>query len=228
MDVLDKAMREVRRHLTHLGNAKQDRTIAFVAARSASTRIDSARVQLGRVLREIKKGNLWMGRKGPEGERRYSSFENFVRAEVALSYAMVQKLVRLVEQYSDDEIAKYGVSKLLIVLRQPNESRKEMLEAIVRGATSNTLEVMGGCLPKNKGDASVITATFRMPGCPAGGDFVYQIPIEQVGKTRVGVLEVNGATLELRVREKMIVVVVKRACAKRGPKVGWKEARKAS
>ncbi len=87
--------------------------------------------QLGREIKAIHESELWMARsaegKGKKGQR-YKAFDQFVRAELAMTAANAFSLAKVAAEFSEEQVREIGPSKLALVLQAPKEARKALIK----------------------------------------------------------------------------------------------------
>lgn len=94
--------------------------------------------QLGNVLLDVEKRQLWKQRVDDEGTSTYkvSGFDAFVREECGFTKANAYMIMDVAKNYSEEQVKAFGVWKLGLVLRAPTESQAKILEESVAGGKS--------------------------------------------------------------------------------------------
>ena len=91
--------------------------------------------RLGREIKRIVENRLWMLRAGDDGVA-YRTFKQFVSAELGMSYFNAHRIMQVAEAYTEKQMKEIGVTKCHLMLKLPEDKRKEMLEQTQRDGAS--------------------------------------------------------------------------------------------
>jgi len=84
--------------------------------------------KLGEELKGIHERQLWKLRVDDSGKCRYRSFEVFCAQEIGMSGTQCYKLIDIANQFNEDQVRKFGTTKLGLVLQAPKEDQAELLK----------------------------------------------------------------------------------------------------
>ncbi len=85
-------------------------------------------LKLGRAFKHIHDKQLWKLRTDEHGKQKYLTFKSFCAAELTRSFKYVYMLMHVAENYTEEQIKDFGISKLAIGLQIPREQREKFLE----------------------------------------------------------------------------------------------------
>lgn len=119
-------------------------------ARAISLKSDSAQSiwELGAELGRIFDRSLWRLRKGDEGGERYKSWGQFCEAELGLSHGYSLRLIDVAREFTKEDVAAVGSTKLMVTLSVTKEHRPALLEEAKAGASVSDLKEKARELPK--------------------------------------------------------------------------------
>lgn len=117
-----------------------DLDAARAAIIEASNGVARSTWRLGRLLLDVQNHGLWQLRKNADGKCVYKSFGEFCRRECDLRHAMVSIAMKVADEFSEDDAARFGVTKLARLLAAPEEDRPALRQKLEQGATRKELE----------------------------------------------------------------------------------------
>ena len=79
-------------------------------------------------FKAIQDQELWKLRENSRGERAYTNFGQWAKTELAINASGAYQMIRLVEQFTEDDIKKIGPSKLRIALTLPKDKAAKLLK----------------------------------------------------------------------------------------------------
>lgn len=82
----------------------------------------------GVLLRRIRDEELWKERRTPDGRLAYNGYLGFVEDVIGMKAANVTRVIKVVENYSQEEVGKWGIARLSVSTRLPVENRQAFLE----------------------------------------------------------------------------------------------------
>lgn len=83
--------------------------------------------------------HLWQQRM-EDGKPKYKTWHQFVAAETGVSIGFANKMMRLVENFTQEHLQQLGVKALMIILGAPKEDHAALLSKAEDGATTRELE----------------------------------------------------------------------------------------
>jgi hypothetical protein len=98
--------------------------------------------KLGQAIREIYDGQLWKARAEGEGaaaKPKYTSFQTFCAAELGMTSVSAFKMMDVSKAFTEDDVRKFGASKLDLMLKVPEEHRPALLAKAEAGAGKREL-----------------------------------------------------------------------------------------
>lgn len=176
-------------------------------ARAAAYRKDTAQSiwELGRELGDIYDRSLWRLRVSEDGAERYKSWGQFCEAELGLSHGYSLRLIDVAREFTRDDVAAVGSTKLMVTLSVTKEHRPALLEQAKAGASVRDLKTTAQTLPQapqgeargTKGGAGAHRGPKKQPPPPP----TKKITVAMVEK-RVELIPKNdkGAPLLLKVQ----------------------------
>lgn len=105
--------------------AELDRAVERV--RECESSVKGSFWDLGRALGEIERGKLHLARRRDDGSPLYQTFDEFVKAELDYSPRHVRNIIDTSHNFSREEVARIGATKLTPLLRLSVEEREGML-----------------------------------------------------------------------------------------------------
>ncbi len=97
--------------------------------------------KLGQELLRVKTLGLWQLRTDAEGKPAYKGFNAFVRTECRLRHAMASYAMTVAEKYSEAQVLRHGVTKLLLLEEAPEEDRPALREQLETGEIKSKREL---------------------------------------------------------------------------------------
>jgi hypothetical protein len=82
----------------------------------------------GELLKRIRDQQLWKQRRNDQGRPVYRGYLDFVAAEVGFQAAYATRLIRIVENFSQEDLEQYGVSRLNVAASLPADERQAFVE----------------------------------------------------------------------------------------------------
>lgn len=96
--------------------------------------------QLGKRIRDVFEGQLWKLRVDADGKPRYKGFDAFVAHELGFTPTNAYKLMDLSKTFAEDDVRKFGTSKLGLLIEAPKEDQARIKEQIEKGASKREVE----------------------------------------------------------------------------------------
>lgn len=128
---------------------------AVLRVRQADANVKGAFWDLGVALGEIERGRLYLARTGEDGKPKYATFDQFVVAETQYTARHARDFVDLARNFSREDAAKFGSTKLTPLLRLTTEEREEVLAGAenksVRQIRSDVAQIADGRGPRETG-----------------------------------------------------------------------------
>lgn len=128
---------------------------AVLRVRQADANVKGAFWDLGVALGEIERGRLYLARVGVDGKPKYATFDQFVVAETQYTARHARDFVDLARNFSREDAAKFGSTKLTPLLRLTTEEREEVLAGAegksVRQIRSDVAQIADGRGPRETG-----------------------------------------------------------------------------
>jgi hypothetical protein len=112
--------------------------------------------QLGRKILEVYTATLWKLRLTDDGKQRYKGFEAFCHHEFKMSHTHAYKLMDVAKKFSEEDVSRFGTTKLGLLLQAPPENQGEIEKKIRSGASTKQVKEAVGKSRKEKG--------FKKPG----------------------------------------------------------------
>jgi hypothetical protein len=84
---------------------------------------------LATLMYDVFERKLWMQRRGDGGNPLYTTFSQWVNAEMPFSHQYAYELTNLPKYFTRAEVEKFGATKLTLSLRISEEERKRLLES---------------------------------------------------------------------------------------------------
>jgi hypothetical protein len=131
-ELMDPEVKRAQAVLTKSTEKTLDQAVKDVQEAKAAT-AGSAWV-LGEKISRIYDGQLWKLR-NEDGKPRYKTADAFCVAELGMSVTHAWNMISLHKNFTQKEVAKFGTSKLGLLLQAPVEAQPEIREKIERGAT---------------------------------------------------------------------------------------------
>lgn len=102
-------------------------------ARVVAAKADAAGgfYRLGQEIKSIYQSGIYKARNGEDGKPKYKSFDAFCVAELLLSSLQARRLMDVASNYTEAQIAKFGTTKLSLVLEAPDEDQERIVEEVV-------------------------------------------------------------------------------------------------
>jgi hypothetical protein len=91
----------------------------------------------GELLKQIRDQQLWRERIDERGKEVYGGYLEFVAEEVGIRSAYATRLVRIVENFSEEDVAKWGISRLSFAARLPENDREKFIKETAHIPTKN-------------------------------------------------------------------------------------------
>lgn len=119
-------------------------------ARVVALKKDSAQSiwELGKELGDIYDGGLWRLRPGPDGKGLYKSWGHFCDAELGLSHGYSLRLIDVSREFTKQDVAQVGSTKLMVTLSVTKDHRPALLEEAKSGASVRDLKTKAQELPQ--------------------------------------------------------------------------------
>jgi hypothetical protein len=100
--------------------------------------------------------SLWQQRT-EAGKPKYRSFNQFVQEELEVSKSLAYRFMRIIENFSREQIQKYGSQILKVLVAAPKEEHQALLEKADNGATTRDLQEEVNKIRETKGIAVMET-----------------------------------------------------------------------
>jgi len=84
--------------------------------------------RLGSKIHELFEKHLWKARQSEAGKGAYTSFNGFCTSELGMSAANAYKMMDISQAFSEDDVMKFGPSKLGLILEVPEGDRQKLLD----------------------------------------------------------------------------------------------------
>jgi hypothetical protein len=84
--------------------------------------------RMGQLLRRIRDEGLWQLRVDDDGLPKYHGFHQFVGLEIGVKHAYTNRLISVCEVFSEQDIEKFGITRLSVALRLTESERHKWLE----------------------------------------------------------------------------------------------------
>lgn len=97
---------------------------------------------LGKGLKVVLDTTIWKVRtKGPEGKAKtaYTSFNQYCKVELKMSNSTCYDLMDAAAKFSEDQARRLGMTKLVLVMRAPENDQERLLEEAEKGATKSQI-----------------------------------------------------------------------------------------
>jgi hypothetical protein len=130
---------EVRRHVPFGDSPTAPLDDNVERIRQAKARTATCYWELGNLICENYARKLWRLRTGKNGEAAYSSFLQFCREELGISHSHAYKLMSVAQAFDREEVARFGATKLGVVLQVPEPMRERMMRELEQGASKEQL-----------------------------------------------------------------------------------------
>lgn len=124
---------------------------------------------MGGDFKLIHENELWKLRQDKKsGKSTYKNFRKFCADELSMSHNQAYKLIAIFDQFSEDDIKKFGVTKLKLALSVPAEHREEFLDGADKEAASGlsdkakALKDLGGKTKDVKPADKAVTVALMM------------------------------------------------------------------
>ena len=92
--------------------------------------------KLGAKIKSIHDSQLYKQRTDG-GKPKYKGFEAFCNHELGISFQNAYELMDVAAKFSEQQVRKFGTSKLGLLLKAPEEAREDILDKVAKGATAN-------------------------------------------------------------------------------------------
>lgn len=96
--------------------------------------------RLGDRLRYVFTEQLWKARTGEDHKVAYENFQAWTKAELNITKNHAFVLMRVAQNFSEDQVSEFGPTKLNLILQAPIEQREQLLERAKGGATKLELD----------------------------------------------------------------------------------------
>lgn len=119
-------------------------------ARVVALKKDSAQSiwELGKELGDIYDRGLWRLRPGADGKGLYKSWGHFCDAELGLSHGYSLRLIDVSREFTKQDVAQVGSTKLMVTLSVTKDHRPALLEEAKSGASVRDLKTKAQELPQ--------------------------------------------------------------------------------
>ena len=114
--------------------AQLDDAIARVVA--AKSDAATGYFRLGLEIKSIYESNIYKARNGEDGKPKYKSFDAFCVAELLMSSIQARRLMDVASRFTGEQIAKFGTTKLSLVLEAPDEEQDRIIDETVASGGS--------------------------------------------------------------------------------------------
>jgi hypothetical protein len=94
--------------------------------------VGNAFYKLGLQIQRIHGERLWMLRAGDDGTPKYSSFEAFVKAELAINRQTALEYLDVARNYAEEDVNEIGYKKCALLLKAKDDSVPEATQALLR------------------------------------------------------------------------------------------------
>jgi hypothetical protein len=102
--------------------------------------------------------HLWQQRL-VEGKPKYKSWNQYVAEELEISTSLANRMIRVVQNFTQDQFVKFGVQVLKVLVAAPKEEHELLLAQAEKGATTRELEAEVRKIRDNNGIAVIETGT---------------------------------------------------------------------
>jgi hypothetical protein len=146
----------------------------------------SAAWRVGKLITEIRGGQLWKLRRDENGLPRFKTFEAFCLHELNLTAASVYRFDDVAGAFTEPEAAKLGTSKLKLIVMLPAEDREELKKKIAEGATHREIAKAASEKKQRAKKEGKPLAETKAPAGREGGRKLTKltIPIEELLRKR--------------------------------------------
>lgn len=96
--------------------------------------------QLGLAVMHIHDKNLWKLRIAEGGDVAYRSFSQFCDLELGFSHTQAHKLMDVSRMFTEEQVEKFGVTKLGLALTVPEDVRAQVMGKIEEGASTKEIK----------------------------------------------------------------------------------------
>jgi hypothetical protein len=131
-----------------------------------------------------KENQLWKLRKSDDGKYLYRSFDAFCLAEIRMSGAQCYKMMDVAASFDEEQISKFGMTKLNLVLQAPKEDQTELLSEAA-SASSRKLAEKVSEKRKEKGVEKRDTGRKQIAAKSKGRQSEYMTIANILGKTKI-------------------------------------------
>ncbi len=118
--------------------------------------------ELGCKIREIHDGQLWKARIGEDGTAAYKHWNAFCHAELGMTPTHAYSVMDVSKAFPRAHVEKWGVSKLALILKAPEEDQPRLLEEAAKHGKRDLAEKVTK-LRKEKGKGKRDTGRKPMP-----------------------------------------------------------------
>lgn len=119
--------------------------------------------KLGHQILDLYSKDLWKLRCGEDGKAKYTSFEQFTKAELGMEKTAAYNLMDVAKNYSEDKVRQLGHAKLALLLKAPADDRPTIEAKIVEGASYRETKKLVAEAREQKGVKSTDTGRKKMP-----------------------------------------------------------------
>ncbi len=107
--------------------------------------------ELGSKLQEIHEKQLWKLRTDDKGKPTYRSFDAYCSAEIKMSHTACYGLINVAQHYTPEKMQQIGTSKLVLILKAPEEDREELERQAASGQSKSQIQKRVAALRAQKG-----------------------------------------------------------------------------
>ena len=111
---------------------------AVLKAQKLKAAVAGGYYALGKHIKEIFSTHLWKQRTS-EGKTKYTGFEQFCQQELKMNASTAIGLMDVADNFTEEQVNKFGTTKLNLVLKAPEEVRGEVLSDVEKGASVREL-----------------------------------------------------------------------------------------
>lgn len=92
--------------------------------------------KMGKLITELRDKQLWKLR-NEDGKPKYLTFESFCKSELGFSDNQAYRLMDVAERFTEEQVKKFGTTKLSLILEAPKEDQDKILEEhVAKNASS--------------------------------------------------------------------------------------------
>ncbi len=184
---------EVVPDLTGLTEADLDRDLAEIAKHRSGAHVTYWR--WAKAVLDLYDGRRYTLRTDGEGRPKYRSWQQFVVAELSISVAAAYKLIEIAKNFTEEDVLRFGATKLSLVATVAPEYRKALLEATVGMSTREAAETTRAVREEVGGVERTASAELGGPGMRGGSAAAEASAKARAGKSAITCVFSNGRTV---------------------------------